>query len=145
MRKGYKELLQTIGTKCKHSDTLPLSLLKRTCRDEQTYAGAYVLDKATGNITGCPAQAPAIHDLMKAVKTRAGTKGAAATRKHAEVMSLEDLQKVMRWSEKQCPNELFNNAPSSPQSVALMNTHGLMRALCPTLFVLMLRYDEVGF
>jgi len=62
------------------------------CRDEQTYAGAYVLDKATGNITGCPARAPAIHDLMKAVKTRAGTQGAAATRKHAEAMSLEDHQ-----------------------------------------------------
>ena len=82
---------------------------------------------------------------MKAVKTRAGTKGAAATRKHAEVMSLEDLQKVMRWSEKQCPKEFFDNTSSSPQSVAFMNTHGLMRALCPTLFVLMLRYDEAGF
>ena len=93
-------------TKCKHTDTLPLSLLKRTCRDEQMYAGAYVLDKATGNISGCPAQALAIHDLMKAVKTRAGTKGAAVTRKHTEAMSLEDLQKVVRWSEKQCPNKL---------------------------------------
>lgn len=61
-------------------------------RDEQMYAGAYALDKATSIVTGCPARAPAIHDLMKAVKTRAGTKGAAATRKHAEAMSLEDHQ-----------------------------------------------------
>jgi len=82
---------------------------------------------------------------MKAVKTRASTKGAAVTRKHAEAMSLEDLQKIVKWSEKQCPNELFDNAPSSPQSVALMNTNGLMWALCPTLFVLMLRYYEVDF
>jgi len=82
---------------------------------------------------------------MKAVKTRASTKGAAATMKHAEAMSLEDLQKIVKWSEKQCPNELFDNTPSSPQSVALMNTQGLMWALCPTLFVLMLRYDEVDF
>lgn len=117
--------------------------MRHTCRDGQTYAGAYSLDKATGIVTGCPARAPAIHDLMKAVKTRAGTKGAAATRKHAEAMSVEDLQKIMKWSEEKCPNELFDNAPSSPQpNVALMNMHGLMRALCPTLFVLMLRYDD---
>ncbi|EDR06462.1 uncharacterized protein LACBIDRAFT_328853 [Laccaria bicolor S238N-H82] len=102
--------------------------------DEQMYAGAYALDKAT---------APAIHDLMKAVKTRAGTKGAAATRKHAEAMLLEDLQKIMAWSEEKCPNEFFDNAPSSAQSdVALMNMHGLMQALCPTLFMLMLRVFE---
>ncbi|EDR05077.1 uncharacterized protein LACBIDRAFT_303868 [Laccaria bicolor S238N-H82] len=106
----------------------------------QTYAGAYSLDETTGKVSGCPARAPAIHDLMKAVKTRAATKGAAATRKHAEAMSLEDLQKIMDWSEGRCPNELFDNVPSNPESVAL---HGLMRALYPTLFVLMLRYDRM--
>jgi len=78
---------------------------------------------------------------MKAVKTRAATKGAAATRKHAEAMALEDLQKIMEWSEGKCLNEMFDNAPSHPDSVALMNLHGLMRALYPSLFVLMLRYD----
>ena len=89
--------------------------MRHICRDGQTYAGAYSLDKATGIITGCPARAPAIHDLMKAVKTRAGTKGAAATRKHAEAMSVEDLQKIMKWSEEKCPNELFDNAKPSAQ------------------------------
>lgn len=116
-------------------------LLRQTCREGQTYAGAYALDETTGNVSGCPARAPAIHDLMKAVKTRAATKGAAATRKHTEAMALEDLQKIMDWSEGRCPNELFDNAPSNPESVTLMNLHGLMRALYPSLFVLMLRYD----
>ena len=78
---------------------------------------------------------------MKAVKTRAATKGAAATQKHAEAMALEDLQKIMEWSEGQCPNELFDNELSNPESVTLMNLHGLMHALYPSLFVLMLRYD----
>ncbi|KIK05365.1 hypothetical protein K443DRAFT_91461 [Laccaria amethystina LaAM-08-1] len=76
------------------------------------------------------------------MKTRAATKGAAATRKHAEAMALEDLQKIMDWSEGRCPNELFDNAPSNPESVALMNLHGLMQVLYPSLFMLMLRVFE---
>ena len=85
--------------------------------------------------------APAIHDLMKAVRTRAATKGAAATWKHAEAMALEDLQKIMEWSEGRCSKELFDNALSNPESITLMNLHGLMWVLYPSLFVLMLRYD----
>ena len=78
---------------------------------------------------------------MKAVKTRAATKGAAATQRHAKAMALKDLQKIMVWSAGKCPDELFDNIPSNPESIALMNLHGLMQALNPSLFVLMLRYD----
>ena len=82
---------------------------------------------------------------MKAVQTRAATKGAAATQKHTKAMALEDLQKIMEWSEGRCPNELFDNAPSNPESIALMNLHGLMQVLYPSLFVLMLRYDLLTY
>ena len=116
-------------------------LLRQTYREGQKYAGAYALDETTRKVSGCPAQASAIHDLMKAVKTRAATKGAAATQRHAKAKALKDLQEIMVWSTGKCPDELFDNIPSNPESITLMNLHGLMQALYPSLFVLMLRYD----
>jgi hypothetical protein len=67
-------------------------------------------------------------------------KGTAATRQHAEAMTLEELQKMMRWSEKECPHEVV--APEKVQTVQdieeiqFITKHGLMRAFCSTAFTL---------
>ncbi|KAF8817109.1 hypothetical protein BYT27DRAFT_7247661 [Phlegmacium glaucopus] len=77
--------------------------------DNQVYAGPYLFDEQTGLIRGCPARAPVIQAVMKAIKTKALTKGAAATWNHAEAMSIEDMEKMMQWSERMCLNEVFEN------------------------------------
>lgn len=80
--------------------------MKSKHRDEGKYAGEYRYDEATGIISGCPARAQSIRDLVKAVRARDKKKGAAASRNHAEALSIEDLQRFMNWSEAICPNNM---------------------------------------
>ena len=108
-------------------------------RDDQKYAGVYSYDKKTDVVSGCPAKAPIVHTVMKAIKTREVSKGAAATRQHAEAMTIEDLTQMIQWSEKMCPNSLFKQKPSDAQTAKEMNLHGLMRAFSTTGFNLFTR------
>lgn len=78
-------------------------------------------------VMGCPAKAPIVHTVMKAIKTRAVSKGAVATRQHAEAITIEDLTQMIQWLEKMCPNSLFQSRPNNAQMIKDMNLHGLMR------------------
>ena len=48
---------------------------------------------------------------MQEVKKRAHTKGASATRNHAEAITIEKIQNLMNWSETQFSNELLTTVP----------------------------------
>ncbi|KAL0957427.1 hypothetical protein HGRIS_001224 [Hohenbuehelia grisea] len=76
------------------------------------YAGEYQFDDSTATVMGCTARAPSVRTLIKAIKNKSSAKGAAASRKHAVAMTLEDLTKIMEWSEKQCPSKWFDAKPS---------------------------------
>lgn len=110
-------------------------------RDNDRYAGEYSYDEKQGEVRGCPARAPAVRSVLQAVKTRARTKGASATRNHAEAMTIEEIQKLMNWSETQCSNELL----TVPVPIATMEEskrrleHGLMRAFMASAFTLWTR------
>ncbi|KAL0957431.1 hypothetical protein HGRIS_001228 [Hohenbuehelia grisea] len=80
------------------------------------YAGEYQFDDSTATVMGCPARAPSVRTLIKAIKNKSSAKGAAASRKHAVAMTLEDLTKIMEWSEKQCPSEWFDAKPGIDQA-----------------------------
>ena len=67
--------------------------------------GAYSFDEVSGVVSGCPARAPSVKSVVQVVKTRSLSKGAAATRNHAEAMTIEEIQKLMEWSTKECQNE----------------------------------------
>ena len=54
---------------------------------------------------GCPARASNVKAVVHSVKTREKSKGAGATRNHAEAMTLEELRQLMEWSTQECPNE----------------------------------------
>lgn len=101
-----------------------------TCRDDQKYAGEYSYDKKTDTVLGCPARAPAVAAVHDAVKTWSGVKGAAATRQHAEAMTIEELQKMMCWSEKECPNEMVTpekaGMVSNVEELQLLMKHAMM-------------------
>ena len=77
---------------------------------------------------------------MQVVKTRARTKGASATRNHAEAMTIEEIRKLMNWSEMQCPNELLTTVPiETMEELKFRLEHGLMRAFMPSGFTLWTR------
>ncbi|KAF5375341.1 hypothetical protein D9615_007986 [Tricholomella constricta] len=62
--------------------------------DGTKYAGDYKLNKVTNEVSGCPARAPCVLAIKKAMQTRG--KATNATRKHAEALSIEDERKLMQ-------------------------------------------------
>ena len=112
-------------------------------RDGDTYDGPYTLDEKTGIVRGCPARAPAVVAVLNAVKTRSKKKGYSATRNHAEAMSIEELQKLMRWSEETCPDELLTMPLKDIETLKFRLEHALMRAFVSSAFTLWTRYFAV--
>lgn len=108
-------------------------------RDGTRYAGEYKYDEETGKVSGCPARAASIETFIKAVRTKAGVKGAAATRNHAEAMTIEDLKKLMDWSEKQCSPKMLQKELESLDELKKTEMHGLMRAFLASGFTLWTR------
>jgi hypothetical protein len=80
-------------------------------------------------VTECPARAPEVQALLKCIKNKSRIKGEAATRRHAEATTIEDMQKIMAWSEGQCPlAELEKCKPKDVAALLLLLMHGMMRA-----------------
>ncbi|KAF8071966.1 hypothetical protein FPV67DRAFT_1779081 [Lyophyllum atratum] len=69
--------------------------------DGDSYAGDYMYDKKTDTVHGCPARSATIKNLIKTFTLKATAEGAPATREHAEAMKIEDLNRIMVWSESQ--------------------------------------------
>jgi hypothetical protein len=109
-------------------------------RDNDRYSGEYSYDEKRGEVHGCPARAPAVRSVLQAVKIRARAKGASATRNHAEAITIEEIQKLMNWSEMQCSNELLTTVPVETMEESKRHLeHGLMRAFMASAFTLWTR------
>jgi hypothetical protein len=102
----------------------------------------------SGKVASCPAWAPAVTKLMKAIKTRGRTKGLNATRQHAEAMTIKELTYVMEWSEQQCPMSLLRPGEGATahawdsKQLFTITKHGLMQAFMSTGFTLWTQYVE---
>ena len=108
-------------------------------RDGEKYAGVYQLDDKTGVVTGCPAWAPAVMAVVHAVKVRSSEKGHAAVRNHAEAMTIEELQKLMAWSETMCPDDMLTMPIEDLETLKFRAEHALMRAFISSAFTLWTR------
>jgi hypothetical protein len=111
-----------------------------TYRAGDKYRGEYHLDDATGQVTGCPARAYTIKQLVRLIRVRDKQKGAAATRHHAEAMKIEDLTTIIKWSDFMVPPE---NAAANSLSMAeaMPLKHFMMRAFLTSGFTLWTRYE----
>ena len=107
------------------------------CSGGDKYRGAYKLDEATGTVMGNPARSATVQDILKAVKNRDKANG--GTRNHAEAMSIDEMKKLMDWSEENFsgdPSELkFSNA----NDLVAAAKHYLMRAFASSGFTLWTR------
>ncbi|KAF5331270.1 hypothetical protein D9611_013091 [Ephemerocybe angulata] len=107
------------------------------------YGGDYHCDPETGKVTGCPAKAYEVKQLIKSIKARAAKRGEATERHHAEAITVEDMQKTMRWSESTCPDSMLENPPlASHEALAVLDKHGLYRAFATTAFTMFTRNFE---
>ncbi|KAK7050285.1 hypothetical protein R3P38DRAFT_3606265, partial [Favolaschia claudopus] len=117
--------------------------------DGDKYAGEYRWNEETNKLTGCPARAGIVTSLVKIIKIRDSEKGAAATRNHAEAMSVEDMTTLMNWSESICPTSRLVDATKAgipPTALAerlLLLKHGLMRGFASSGFTLWTRNFEL--
>ncbi|KAJ7795219.1 hypothetical protein B0H14DRAFT_2532529 [Mycena olivaceomarginata] len=108
------------------------------------YAGAYQYDEDTDKVTGCPARAPEIQAFLKCIKNKSRIKGEAATRRHAEATAIEDMQKMMRWSESQCATEKVEKCqPKDVAELLLFLKHAMMRAFLSSGYCLWTRNFEL--
>ena len=106
-------------------------------RDNDRYSGEYSFDEKQGEVHGCPARAPAVRSVMQVVKTQAHAKGTSATRNHAEAMTIEEIRKLINWSETQCSNEWLTIVPIETMEESKHRLeHGLMRAFMESAFTL---------
>ena len=106
-------------------------------RDNDRYSGEYSFDEKQGEVHGCPARAPAVRSVMQVVKTRAHAKGTSTTRNHAEAMTIEEIRKLINWSETQCSNEWLTIVPIETMEESKHRLeHGLMRAFMESAFTL---------
>ncbi|KAJ6500206.1 hypothetical protein C8R47DRAFT_1317483 [Mycena vitilis] len=109
-----------------------------------TYAGAYKYDESTGKVTGCPARAVEVASLVKCIKNKSRVKGEAATRRHAEATTIEDMRKMMNWSESQCPSEEVEKCnPKDVIALLLILKHAMIRAFLPSGYCLWTRNFEL--
>ena len=112
-------------------------------RDGDTFSGPYSFDKETETVKGCPARSSTIKSYLKVIASKSGAKGAAAaTRHHAEAMGLEELKKVVRWSEMQYPSKILAAEPKDFEELMLAVEHTMMRAFMTSGFTLWTRYHE---
>ncbi|KAJ7500182.1 hypothetical protein B0H11DRAFT_2155556 [Mycena galericulata] len=121
------------GAFAKHWDTM----------DGDKYSGLYSFDEATGVVTGCPARAQAILSFIKVIKTKSNVKGAAATRHHAEAMTIQDMQKWMNWSESECPVSKSDKVSTDGSERLVVIKHTMMRAFGSSGFILWTRNFEL--
>ncbi|KIY49033.1 hypothetical protein FISHEDRAFT_26204, partial [Fistulina hepatica ATCC 64428] len=112
------------------------------------YSGPYYYDNIVDKVTGCPAKSQAVKSVVKLIKNRNNSKGAWATRAHAEAMHLEDLEAIMAWSLVQCPIGMVNifiagKIRFDHSQAKLVMEHTMMRAFLSTDMTLWTRNSEL--
>jgi len=113
--------------------------------DGGKYAGEYTCNEETGEVKGCPARSSNVKAVVHSIKTRQKSKGAGATRNHAEAMTLEELRRLIEWSTLECPNEWLTNdkwRSETLDAVAALKhrlQHGFMRGFMSSAFTLWTR------
>jgi hypothetical protein len=87
---------------------------------------------------------------MEAIKNKSGSKGAAATRHHAEAMTIEDLQKIMEWSERTMSSydimviagrKVDSDSDMGCETMKQQLKHLMMRAFLSSGFTLWTRFE----
>jgi hypothetical protein len=107
------------------------------CRAQEKYRGPYKLEEKTGYVTGNPARAACIEDIMKTIKHKCGADG--AHRNHAEAMKIEDMRRIIKTSEERCSPGLRYEDLEDGSRLKVVTEHMLMRAFLTSGFTLWTR------
>lgn len=106
------------------------------------YATPYAHSEDANEIRGNPAQSRIIDTLVETLKVRSLRKGAAATREHAEAMTIDDLRAIIQQSRRECPTEELTREPSGLEDLIRCYEQGLLQTMAPTGMTLWTRYER---
>lgn len=62
---------------------------------------------------------------------------------HAEAITIEEIQQIMEWSEKTCPDDLLTLPVADLETLMFRAEHALMRAFISSAFTLWTRCFEL--
>jgi hypothetical protein len=117
-----------------------MHMMNPTCRSQEKFRGPYKLDELTGNVTGNPARAACIEDIMKTIKNKCGADG--GHRNHAEAMKIDDMRRVIKMLEEKCDPGLsyeYSDFKDSSGKWKELTEHLLMQAFLTSGFTLWTR------
>ena len=95
-------------------------------RNDGMYRGSYQINRETGKITGNPAKAATVSDLLHDVKNKGKSTG--GLRNHAEAMSIHDIQTILSYSERQCSSQWTSYDMQVLETRRHVAEHLMMRA-----------------
>jgi hypothetical protein len=108
-----------------------LGLLPMKCaRDGDTYRGKWAYNETQKRWEGNPAESAEVQDVMEAVKHKCGAEG--GDRKHSLAMSKDHMEKILRWSETEFPQERVSEPAKTMEEQAQRTKHLQFRAFGST-------------
>jgi hypothetical protein len=122
--------LSAIGTICMF-DLRPYIILNLVCRCGERYRGQYKYNEDPGQISGNPARAAVIEDLMTTIKNRYGASG--ESRNHVEAITIDDMTQLVRFSEAQFPVARLTAKISDIAEFLECTKHAMMQAFASDL------------
>ncbi|KAF8875269.1 hypothetical protein CPB85DRAFT_1260091 [Mucidula mucida] len=110
------------------------------------YQDPYSYDARNG-VRGNPARAQAVMNTVHKIKNRDRKGGAAATRNHAEAITIEEMKQAMEWSFSVCSEVLITRFIRGDSTLTVEERsnvieHAFMRAFTSTSFTLWTRNFE---
>ena len=82
--------------------------------DDDTYWGPWHYNERNDRWEGNPADSAEVTDTLKAVKHKSGAEG--GDRKHSLAMTKEYMERVLKWSESQCPTKMIEHLAKEGQN-----------------------------
>jgi hypothetical protein len=108
-RSGQSGLQGDVGWSVSYWSASVLSIEHGSCRDGQgRYRGDWRVDVASHSISGNPANAPVVLDLMKSLKHKNGANGGLRT--HSVAMSFDHMKAIHTYLEE---NDLKDPLPDT--------------------------------
>ncbi|KII93126.1 hypothetical protein PLICRDRAFT_70704, partial [Plicaturopsis crispa FD-325 SS-3] len=106
----------------------------------EKYRGPYTCSD-DGVVSGNPARAAGITDIIDSIKHKAGADG--GHRNHADALTIEHMEKIMAWSEGQYPGNADWSTLASIDDVRHATKHLMMRAFLTSGFTIWTRNFEL--
>ncbi|PCH33911.1 hypothetical protein WOLCODRAFT_160449 [Wolfiporia cocos MD-104 SS10] len=108
---------------------------------DDRYRGPYKYNEVKNEVRGNPADSAQVQDIVHAIRNK--SRATEKARSRAGAMLIEDMRKMMLWSERTCRAEWLDKEIADLGTLTMMTRDFLMRAFMSSGFVLWTRISEL--